>query len=485
MTLSLFSAEDCRAARALLQMTQADLAKASAVGISTIADFEKGMRAPIAANLTALQRAFEDAGVLFGPDGPTIYAEIALHLMTMTTMTELRFRYRFDQASVIHEIIATFGQADGGDIDLELAQIATPELKAAIDALVQRYGKTAPPLNRLKKIIGDLGDDEYFLLMPEAPASTADRLKFEVYLAQLNDPATAPAGNAYDELFGSLLEKYDLSLPRTDRQTIVGAKQESPTCRFCGRTATDGATFRKIAHIIPTALGNDHLKSAEECDTCNEYFGQETEPSLIAMLDVERVFLGTESRGGRPKLKYGKDVLHNDGNKVIVTSHSFNKDAGGTIQVNLGKGASLIPMAVYRALVKIVVSVVDHDQLPHLKKTIEWVRKAMHANQPLPMVASAVIDLPPNPSAQITVYKRRAPDARLPHLIGEFRLGCYMFVFAVPFSSEDGWDLVGFFDDPSFTAIFKHYTKVPRWQHRDLSGTNKVILSPQLKFVPR
>ncbi|OWK18338.1 hypothetical protein AJ88_03950 [Mesorhizobium amorphae CCBAU 01583] len=57
-----------RAARALLNWSQPDLAKACGAGISTIRDFETGKRSPIVNNLNAIQRALETAGVEFIPE---------------------------------------------------------------------------------------------------------------------------------------------------------------------------------------------------------------------------------------------------------------------------------------------------------------------------------------------------------------------------------------------------------------------------------
>jgi transcriptional regulator with XRE-family HTH domain len=55
----------CRAARALVDWTQSDLAKSSEVGEVTIRQFERGATEPRRAILTALRRALEDAGVKF------------------------------------------------------------------------------------------------------------------------------------------------------------------------------------------------------------------------------------------------------------------------------------------------------------------------------------------------------------------------------------------------------------------------------------
>lgn len=55
----------CRAARALIGMTQPDLASAASVGLSTVVDFEKGRRAVAAPSVRALQVALEQAGIVF------------------------------------------------------------------------------------------------------------------------------------------------------------------------------------------------------------------------------------------------------------------------------------------------------------------------------------------------------------------------------------------------------------------------------------
>jgi transcriptional regulator with XRE-family HTH domain len=57
--------QQCRAARALLEIKQTDLASASGVSLRTIASFERGESQLIKANLRAVQSALEAAGVHF------------------------------------------------------------------------------------------------------------------------------------------------------------------------------------------------------------------------------------------------------------------------------------------------------------------------------------------------------------------------------------------------------------------------------------
>ena len=62
--------EQCRAARAWLNLSQDALAKAASVGVSTVRDFEAGRREPTRNNLTAMRAALEAAGIAF-VDGPS------------------------------------------------------------------------------------------------------------------------------------------------------------------------------------------------------------------------------------------------------------------------------------------------------------------------------------------------------------------------------------------------------------------------------
>jgi transcriptional regulator with XRE-family HTH domain len=59
------SAAQCRAARALLGWSQAELADASKVATKTVADFERKARLPYESTLADMQRALESAGIEF------------------------------------------------------------------------------------------------------------------------------------------------------------------------------------------------------------------------------------------------------------------------------------------------------------------------------------------------------------------------------------------------------------------------------------
>jgi transcriptional regulator with XRE-family HTH domain len=55
----------CRAARALLELTQPDLAKQSSLGLSTIVDFEKSRRRISPSAIEVLKNTLERLGIQF------------------------------------------------------------------------------------------------------------------------------------------------------------------------------------------------------------------------------------------------------------------------------------------------------------------------------------------------------------------------------------------------------------------------------------
>ncbi|WP_099182553.1 hypothetical protein [Gluconobacter frateurii] len=360
-----------------------------------------------------------------------------------------------------------FGTVQDGKINTEAVQRATPVLKTAIANFCAERRAHAPQLGAFIKLIGGLADDEGFVVVPAREWTSAQISVFEMLVGWSNGTVKEEDITKHEQLFGGLLSKYNCCVARTDRRTQVGNAQiERRTCRFCRRSRADGAKFVKQAHAISRALGNIHLTLADECDDCNEFFGNELEPHLLEFLKIQRAFLGITGRAGNLRIESHGGTILNDGEKMVVAvPREKLRNEDGVVTIDLAGDLPIIPERCYRTLAKFVLSIIPEDNLVHLTRTIDWVRNGVVPSpvRALLPVQAAIVPLPPNSSAQLTVYIRKDEKSPLPHIVGEFRLGCFLFVFHLPFSDRDVKE-PDFIGSPVFDDVFQHYGNVGSWR---------------------
>lgn len=114
--------EQCRAARGWLNWTQEDLAQKANVSLSTIRDFEKERRVPIANNLDAIRRVLQEGGVklLSGKDGSF----------------GIKGAPRITERSLLIPTLTLLEQAPGGFM-------TTSDLKSALEEMIRPQGEDA------------------------------------------------------------------------------------------------------------------------------------------------------------------------------------------------------------------------------------------------------------------------------------------------------------------------------------------------------
>src|SRR5690349_6432110 len=103
-----------RAARALLAWSQQDLAKQDKVATSTVAEFERGQRTPVANNAEAIRSALEGAGITFleggavtGKPSPTVpQLKAGLPLRWIDTTDLAHWADRRDGQATLPELVA-------------------------------------------------------------------------------------------------------------------------------------------------------------------------------------------------------------------------------------------------------------------------------------------------------------------------------------------------------------------------------------------
>lgn len=390
------------------------------------------------------------------------------------------------------ELLSCFGDIQESCLNLSPEQQATFKLKSKISSFVDLHGEAQPILKRLKSNILKLPDDQYFLIFPDLPSDTFSRLKFEVYLSTLNEVGSIEGVKetfeknmeVYNDQAGDFLTKYDMHIPRNDRRTIIGnTKKSKRACRFCTETEVDGATFKKIAHAIPEGLGNKHIILGDECDSCNEYFGNEVEPALIEHLDIYRVFLGVKGKKGTPKLKYKNGQMHVSEGMPVVMSQNIEKIGDKEIKVSFDSSKKFTPVKLYKALCKITLSTIDEIHIPNLKETIKWLKDSNYEEVKLPKVAVNVVHSGFSKEPHVVNYLRKVDSENIPHVVSEFRIGSFVYVYILPFNSNDSQD----FSDPdyyeTFWSTFTHYNGVEGWRFDCLDNTKEVVINEIIRMV--
>lgn len=400
-----------------------------------------------------------------------------------------------NERSVRHfaDLMSVFdGEMSEGTYHVFSEQCANSAMKERVTSFVDSCSRQYPRLNKLKKRICDLPDDQYFLVLPQEPTSSAEKAALEVYLGAVNDAkgdfsrATTLFEERYkamQEVAGKFMDTYDIFQPRSDIRVSIGAKNKKDrSCRFCGRSEGDGATFKKVAHAIPEALGNKNVVLTEECDECNEFFGNEIEPTFISYFDVYRVFIGARGKNKIPHIKYKNGDLLHDGKMAVVASRSIFGDPEQGLEVKLESSVSITPINFYKSLVKVALSVIDSQHLQYLKDAVSWVRFDHKHGVNVPKIAVNVVNEGFCSSPQVTVYTRKTEDLSVPHVVSEFRFGSYVYVYIVPFSKKDDRRFVNGEGFEEFWDFFGHYHVVEGWSFQSFNSWKSTPFNYNVKL---
>ena len=178
------------------------------------------------------------------------------------------------------------------------------------------------------------------------------------------------------------LDGYEIVLNRTvaarGPNELLGRKPS--VCRFCLRTTTE-VTLRKEAHAIPELAGNGTLLSLYECDDCNEKFSA-FEDDLGKLTLLERIAGRVLGKSGVPSAKTGQKRSRID---VDVAGFKIQEHEGDPIAEIDYEAKTLTitipaqryrPLGVFKALLKIALTLMDESDLPKVPEALRWLRAA-------------------------------------------------------------------------------------------------------------
>lgn len=176
----------------------------------------------------------------------------------------------------------------------------------------------------------------------------------------------------------SILASFDMS---QNKEILLGDKSEMRKCRFCGKT-TPYVSFESDAHAVPHLIGNRVLKTLYECDNCNKQLFSKMEEQFDAYMRFYHVFCHV-SRNGNTVNSYKCNSKSNASIRVSEEWTDINCCVGEDLStvvnqqnktITFSGVRSYIPLAVFKAIVKMALSIMPDSDIDNFKDTLKWLR---------------------------------------------------------------------------------------------------------------
>lgn len=219
-------------------------------------------------------------------------------------------------------------------------------------------------------------------------------------------------------------------------------------CRFCGRIL-DETSFQKEAHAISVSLGNRKFFCADECDECNEKFGQSLENDVTQFFQVFLSIYQVPKRNGEERQVSGRNFdmkmsIENplSTNLPLLRFHLNDwKDDNAKPEEVIKKIISLdlsnktfVPQNVYKAICKYALSLMPHSMTLHYQKTIQWIRGNSFESS-LPKLKIASFDREGNEPFML-LFLRKTPSDVYPLCVANLCVANIHMLYILPFCDE-------------------------------------------------
>ena len=232
------------------------------------------------------------------------------------------------------------------------------------------------------KTLLSVENDELFFIYRVVYTFPSQRLLYKILneLFYINKGKSKEEADEWFEKYAAtFFNEYDV---RYYGHAKVGELERSKrVCRFCGESMPT-VKFDKTAHAVPESIGgHKNLVCYEECDKCNEAFGEDVERNLCEWFDFRRSTHQVKKKSGGIPKAYGRNYVIED-KKVSLF---LDKDV--TKEIKLVGSGTVTLQGIYRALCKIAIDLIDNEYLDQLKTTIKWVRFGRPKSSHYPQIA--------------------------------------------------------------------------------------------------
>ena len=165
-------------------------------------------------------------------------------------------------------------------------------------------------------------------------------------------------------------------LNKDDKITL--GSETGRVCRFCNKNETE-TTFETIAHAIPEFIGNKKLIANYECDSCNHKFSRLLESHMGNYMNLWHTITQVKGKRSVPSFKTINDKSRIDIGSENVEISEYIDDNIITIDEEkktltiTAKKRSYVPIAVYKTLTKMALTIMPENELKDFKTTMSLI----------------------------------------------------------------------------------------------------------------
>ena len=224
-------------------------------------------------------------------------------------------------------------------------------------------------------------------------------------------------------------------------------------CRFCHKGEPE-VSFRDDAHALPESIGNKALASYYECDACNCLFGKGIETEYGKFFNFYHNVANVKGKNGPPTLAYKISCakrteecmdycikLNFDNDIPVIRvcqevdeNHVEKKDDCIILKSKIPQHS---PIAVYKALVKMAITVLPFTDLVYYTKATEWIKDLNHKNiftngKKLLVKYEFIPGYNVTQYPHFSIFKRKGTVFNLPHTLFHLTYGCLSMLIEVP-----------------------------------------------------
>lgn len=352
----------------------------------------------------------------------------------------------------------------------------TPKLLENIDKLIEKYKDQAIEVYQIRSCFKCYLEGEPFFIIPKE-ISKEESEQFQVYLLTKDDPNPEKSRVQLEGIKKQISTHYIFKQQSGEIRVYIGEPDKSKrTCRYCLRSYPD-VSFNQVAHTISEALGNKTIITNTECDDCNNRYGTGIEMDCANYHNFLRRLYNIKGKGPAKDGGTNFKIDHNEDGEIkigiVMTNDEIEKftdisEQTGRFIFPLRISQKYKPINIYRALCKYSLGILDDNDIPKFRSTIEWMdgkRKFV----PLPKVAMLFPTHFRLSNPRISILQRYSDVETLPKAIGIVEFADIAYCFIIPVEG----DTIKYDDDNVWNQIsmtLPLYKPSIGWQLKDFSS---------------